>query len=255
MLALISPAKKLMFEEKNDSLPITDPVFVKDANALAMTAKKLTRTDLKQMMKISDNLAELNWHRFQSFAAEPEKDAVKQAALAFAGDTYAGLDAESLDADDMKFAQDHLRILSGLYGLLKPLDAIQPYRLEMGRRIKTRRGENLYDYWGDRISNELDKELKAQESKVVINLASGEYIKAVAKKALKAPMIDMVFKQKNANEYRIIGLMAKRARGAMARYMIKHRIEEPEELKAFDAEGYRFRPSMSNDTSWVFTQE
>ena len=254
MLAIISPAKKLKFETSDPALVSSEPDFTKETAQLISVARKLTRADLRQMMKISDKLADLNYQRFQTFSKSPGEDDTKQAIMAFAGDTYTGLDADSLDKKDLAFAQNNLRILSGLYGLLKPHDLIQPYRLEMGRKLKTKRGETIYAFWGDRIAKALDTQLSGHKHPVVINLASNEYFKAANTKALKARIINMVFKEKKADQYKIIGLFAKRARGAMARYMITNRIENPLDLKSFSADGYKHQPAMSDEDNWVFTR-
>ena len=254
MLALISPAKKLTFDTRDPSQKSTDPIFLKDTLELSKVTSKLSRADLRQMMKISDKLADLNYQRFQNFKENPIEGETKQAILAFAGDTYTGLDAPTLVSNDLKFAQDHLRILSGFYGLLRPLDMIQPYRLEMGRKLRTKRGETLYEFWGDKLANAIDEQLKGHKKATVINLASNEYFKAISGKTLKAPIINMIFKEEKAGQYKVIGLFAKRARGAMARYMIKNRIETPEDLKSFVKDGYTYQPSMSNDRDWVFTR-
>ena len=255
MLAIISPAKKLKFETRDPSLDSSQPVFPKDTDQLISVARKLTRADLRQMMKISDNLADLNFQRFQTFSKSPNENETKQAVMAFAGDTYTGLEADTLTKKDLAFAQNNLLILSGLYGLLKPHDLIQPYRLEMGRKLKTKRGETIYAFWGDRIAKQLDHQLEGHKQPIIINLASNEYFKAAKTKALKARVINMVFKEQKGDEFKIIGLFAKRARGAMARYMIQNRIENPEKLKAFAQNGYKHRPAMSNDDHWVFTRK
>lgn len=254
MLAIISPAKKLKFETRDLALASSEPDFLGETNQLITVARTLTRADLRHMMKISDNLADLNYQRFQSFSKTPSETETKQAVMAFAGDTYTGLDANNFDKKDLTFAQGHLRILSGLYGLLKPLDLIQPYRLEMGRKLKTKRGETLYAFWGDRISNALDEQLAGHKHPVVINLASNEYFKVAKTKALQARIINMIFKEKKADQYKIIGLFAKRARGMMARYMIKNRIEDPQNFKSFSQDGYTYQPSMSEGNNWVFTR-
>ncbi len=255
MLAIISPAKKLKFETRDSALVASQPVFPKDTNQLIAVARKLTRADLRQMMKISDKLADLNYQRFQTFRKSPNENETKQAVMAFAGDTYTGLEAETLSKKDLVFAQNNLLILSGLYGLLKPHDLIQPYRLEMGRKLKTKRGETIYAFWGDRIAKQLDKQLKGHKHPIIINLASNEYFKAAKTKALKSRVINMVFKEQKGDDLKIIGLFAKRARGAMARYMIQHRIERPDDLKKFAQDGYRHRPAMSDDDHWVFTRK
>jgi len=254
MLAIISPAKKLDFE----SDPITDahtqPILIKDAEKLAKKAKTLTRSDLKAMMGISDNLADLNYRRFQDFKPPFDLANARQAALSFAGDTYVGLDAPSLKKKDLEYAQDHLRILSGLYGLLRPLDLIQPYRLEMGTKFAMNGSEDLYDFWDTRITDAINAATEGQKSRRVINLASNEYAKSVKKDRLAGGMITPAFKEVKNGTARVLGLFAKRARGMMARYMIENRIETEDGLKAFDAGGYTFQPAQSDDTTWVFTR-
>ncbi len=255
MLAVVSPAKKLDFSRPAIAVESSTPVFEKHANELATVAKKLTRADLRQLMKLSENLADLNYDRFQRYTPTPTRDVTKQAALAFAGDTYTGLDAATLDEDDLKFAQNNFRILSGLYGLLRPLDAIQPYRLEMGRRLKNPKGEDLYDFWGSDVAKALDQQLADHKSTTVINLASNEYFKVIDRKALKATVLNMVFKQERDGELKIISFFAKKARGAMARYVIKNRLVEPEGLKDFTADGYTYQPAHSTDSDWLFTRK
>lgn len=255
MLAVVSPAKKLNFDSVQIPLKGSNPVFRDKANELAAIAKKLTRSDLRQLMKLSESLADLNHERFQKFSGSPSEEMTKQAAFAFAGDTYTGLDAASLDVKDLAFAQDHFRILSGLYGLLRPLDRIQPYRLEMGRKLTNPKGEDLYDFWGSEISKALDGQLTGHKSKTVIRLASNEYAKAIDRKVLKADIIDVDFKEEREDQLKIIGIFAKRARGSMARFMIQNRVETPEGLKDFSADGYRFAPQLSTDSKYVFTRK
>ena len=254
MLAVISPAKALDFDRPTNGLDKSEPIFIDDTRKLAKTARRLSRRKLSQMMDISADLADLNWHRFQAFEAEPSAEAVKPAALAFNGDTYRGLDAPTLSHDDMDYAQDHLRILSGLYGLLRPLDVIQPYRLEMGVKIHTRRGETLYDFWGDRISKALNKASEEHDDRTLINLASAEYFKAVKPKKLAGPVLTMAFKEESDGMTKMIGFLAKQARGMMARYMVQNRIDRPDGLKDFDGGGYRYQPALSSDNEWVFTR-
>lgn len=255
MLALISPAKKLNFER--DQLPElhTDPAFKKDTKELLKTAKEQTAADLKRLMKISDDLSELNYQRFQSLKFPFTPENAKQAAFAFNGDTYAGLEIATLNETELDYAQNHVRILSGLYGILKPLDLIQPYRLEMGTRMANSRGENLYDFWGDLLAKGLNKELKDHTSQVIINLASNEYFKAIDKKTLKFPVITPVFKEVKNGEAKVIGFSAKRARGMMAKYMSQHNIENPEDLKKFAEAGYQFMPKLSNDKEFHFHRD
>lgn len=254
MLAIVSPAKKLDFSALQKPLPHSKPDFADDAQALVKTARRLSRAKLRRLMKLSESLAEVNYQRFQNHAPLETPDNAKQAALAFAGDTYMGLDSASLDDDDLQFAQSHLRILSGLYGLLRPLDLIQPYRLEMKSRLATRRGKTLYDFWGDRLALALDSQLAGHKSPVLVNLASNEYFKALPRKHLSARVITPAFKEASNGHAKVIGFFAKRARGAMARYMIQNRLESPEDLKGFDADGYSYRNELSDADNWVFTR-
>ena len=252
MLALLSPAKKLNFDRDNVPKAHTELQFKSDISELLKTAKSQKSSDLKRLMKISDDLSELNFQRFQSMSFPFTPDNAKQAAYAFNGDTYSGLDIATLEKDDVAFAQEHVRILSGLYGLVRPLDLIQPYRLEMGTRITNTRGKNLYDFWNEKIAMALNAELKTHKSPVIINLASTEYFKAVQKKALEYPVITPVFKEIKGNEAKVIGFSAKRARGMMARYISLNRIDNPEDLKRFDLAGYKFMPNLSTETELQF---
>jgi hypothetical protein len=203
-------------------------------------------------MGLSDDLARLNRDRFKVFANDPAPDATKPAALAFNGDTYQGLEARTLTEDDLAWAQDHLCILSGLYGLLRPLDAIQPYRLEMGSRLKTRRGRSLYDYWGDTIAKALNAQAASQDTDTLINCASQEYFGAADRKALKLRVITPTFMELKDNKPRIVSFFAKRARGAMARYVIEKRLRSAEDIKGFSAGGYSFDADLSEGDKWVF---
>ncbi len=254
MLALVSPAKKLDFSTLDRPLAHTEPAFAGDTGKLVKAARRLGRGKLQRLMKLSDSLGELNYRRFRDFAEEATPHNAKQAALAFAGDTYAGLDAASLDADDLAYAQGHLRILSGLYGLLRPLDLIQPYRLEMGSRLGTRRGADLYGFWGDKLARAIDTEVADHPSPVVVYLASAEDFKAAQAESLRARVVTPVFKEEKNGMARVIGFVAKRARGAMARRMITNRIEAPDELKSFTGGGYRYRDQLSDAHTWVFTR-
>jgi len=251
MLAVLSPAKSLDFTPAPEGIANTFPDFQDDANRLTRIAKKLSVEDLRKLMKISEDLAQLNVNRFKSFEKTSTDENSKQAALAFTGDTYQGLQAWGFDADDFTYAQDHLRILSGLYGLLRPLDRMQPYRLEMGSRLENKAGKSLYAYWGDRLAKTLDQ---IAQGGTVINLASNEYFKAAGTKALKSPVITPEFREERGNELKMIGFYAKRARGSMARYMIENRVDQPEGLKDFDTDGYGFRADLSGETKWVFTR-
>ena len=250
MLIVVSPAKKLEMDPVENVQP-TRPIFQAQADELAGVAQGLSVSDLRKLMHISENLAKLNADRFSDFGKMLEKPA----ALAFAGDTYQGLEAASLDTDEMAWAQNHLRILSGLYGVLRPLDAIQPYRLEMGSRLKTSKGKTLYEYWGGQISLALNAQADQVKTDILINCASQEYFGAVDPKALNLRVITPVFMEEKAGTAKIVSFFAKKARGAMARYIIQHRLKDPEALKDFDSGGYRFRPDMSQDDKWVFLRD
>ena len=254
MLVVISPAKRLDWAERD--VPVTQPDFQKDAVRLAKTARNLTLGNLKGLMDLSDDLARLNRDRFRSFETEPDTLATRPAALAFAGDTYQGLEATSLDADELAWAQDHLRILSGLYGVLRPLDAIQPYRLEMGSRLKTRRGTSLYDYWGDQLSKTLNRQAKAMGTSFLVNCASQEYFGAVDPKTLALQVVTPVFMEEkgDGNAPKIVSFFAKKARGAMARFIVQNRLVDAEGLKEFDLGGYAYKPALSTQENPVFVR-
>ncbi|KQY64974.1 MULTISPECIES: peroxide stress protein YaaA [unclassified Brevundimonas] len=252
MLIVLSPAKRLDFTEPHPDLPASERRFLDDTANLSRTARARTVAELRRLMNISDDLARLNRERFQAFDAGSTGGV--QAAFAFAGDVYEGLKARELDQPSLVWAQDHLRILSGFYGLLRPLDRIQPYRLEMGARLKTRRGSSLYDFWGDRLSKQLNADAEGQADPTLINLASQEYFGAVDARALKLPVVTPHFRESKDGESRIISFFAKKARGGMARFAIDERIERPQDLKAFDRDGYRFDKAASSDTDWIFTR-
>ena len=252
MLIVLSPAKRLDFTEADPALPASERRFLEDTASLARTARARSVSELRQLMSISDDLARLNRERFQAF--DPDSLDGVQAVFAFAGDVYEGLGARELDAASLVWAQDHVRILSGLYGLLRPLDRIQPYRLEMGTRLKTRRGSSLYDFWGDRISACLNADAAGQGRRAVVNLASQEYFGAVDARALKLPVVTPQFRESKDGESRIISFFAKKARGSMTRFAIDERIDRAEDLKAFDRDGYRFDKAASSETEWIFTR-
>ena len=253
MLTVISPAKSLDMEPV--AIQATQPEWQDDAVRLAKTMRGQTLTQLKSLMGISDDLARLNRERFKAFAAEPLAEAVKPAALAFNGDTYQGLEAKTLDDADLKYAQDHLRILSGLYGLLRPLDAIQPYRLEMGSRLKTRRGKSLYDYWGDQIAKALNAQAAAVGTDTLINCASQEYFGAADRKALKLKVVTPQFMEVKDGKPRIVSFFAKRARGAMARFVVTERAKTVEEIMQFSTGGYAYDEDLSESDKPVFTRD
>ena len=253
MLTIISPAKALDFSPVANGLDATQPRFVDDTASLMQTCKTLEASDLRKLMSLSDSLAQLNHARFQEMSLPLTEENAKPCVLAFQGDVYKGLDASSLKSGELEWAQGRLRILSGLYGLLRPLDLIQPYRLEMGTKLTNSRGANLYEFWGDRLANALNDE-DADPEAPVLNLASQEYAKAVPRKSLKRPVVVADFKEERNGELKTIGLVAKRARGLMARYVIRNRVENAEDLKDFDDEGYGFRPELSSEDKLVFSR-
>lgn len=250
MLLVLSPAKALDFTPVEARAPLTTPQMTRDIAELAKVTRRLTARDLKGLMSLSDNLASLNRERFQAF--DPACDDGLQAAFAFNGDVYMGLQARTLDRAGLDWAQDHVRILSGLYGVLRPLDAIQPYRLEMGVRLKTRRGSSLYDFWGDRIAKALNEAAAGHADRTLVNVASGEYFGAVDRRALKLPVINVRFLEERDGQARIVSFFAKKARGLMARYAIDQRLDRAEGLKDFSLGGYSFQPSLSKNEEWTF---
>lgn len=255
MIVLLSPAKNLNFDPVPDAPKATKPALLKDMAEIAAIAKTLSARDLKRLMGISDKLAELNRERFQALRTSGRIPHTKQAALAFNGDVYLGLDANTFSADDLAFAQQHVRILSGLYGLLRPLDAIQPYRLEMGTRLKNPRGGDLYAFWKEQVAKEITRAARGHDDPTVVNLASNEYFKAVDVKALDLPVITAVFKEEKNGAFRSLMYYAKRARGLMARWIVRNRITHTDELKRFDGGGYRLNPELSGSAEWVFARK
>ncbi|MEZ4990417.1 MAG: peroxide stress protein YaaA [Saprospiraceae bacterium] len=250
MLILISPAKTLDFESPVTTKMTSEPYFTAEPDRLSKKMRSFSRKKLGELMNISPELAALNVERFQQWTPEPETEDTRQAVLAFSGEVFRGLKADEMSEADLAYAQDHLRILSGLYGLLRPLDRIQPYRLEMGTRLKYYNYKNLYEFWGDKITDRIKEEL--DESKVIVNLASNEYFKSVRTDQLKARIITPVFKDFSNGEYKILMTYAKNARGAMANFIIKHRITDPEHLKGFDGNGYVFDADQSDENNLVF---
>jgi len=253
MLVVISPAKSLDMTPVD--APVTTPDYLDDALRLTKTARNLTLTQLKGLMSISDDLARLNRDRFKAFAAEPAADQTKAAAFMFDGDTYQGLEAATLDDAALSWAQDHLRILSGLYGLLRPLDAIQPYRLEMGSRLKTRRGKSLYDYWGDALAKGLNAQAQAMGTSTLVNCASQEYFGAADRKALKLRVITPQFMEVKDDKPRIVSFFAKRARGAIARFIVENAMTDPADLLRFGAGGYAHDADLSTPDKPVFLRD
>ena len=255
MLIVISPAKKLDYETPSKTSVFTTPDYMSDAKQLIQRLRDFSALDLAELMKLSMKLAELNFDRYEAWKPKCTEKNAKQALLAFQGDVYQGMDAASFNAADFKFVQSHLRILSGLYGLLRPLDLMQPYRLEMGTKLDTDRGKNLYEFWGSIITEGLNKQLKKIKSDTLINLASNEYFKSVKPKELDAQIITPAFKEYKNGDYKMIGIYAKRARGLMSRYAIKNKLNDPNDLKDFDDEGYRFNSKLSKGNNWVFTRK
>ncbi len=249
MIILLSPSKGQNFEP-NPYQEYSKPALLKESKVLASELKAYQPTQLAQLMSISDNLAELNYERFQSFKTPFKLGTAKQAALAFKGDVYAGLDAETLSDKELQRAQQHIRILSGLYGYLKPLDLILPYRLEMKTKLVNPQGENLYQFWDMKITNLINKELKKND--FVVNLASNEYYKAVKPKQLKSPVLNINFKDSKDGKTRMISFYAKKARGQMAREIIKQGVTEINDIKALQFDGYRYRDDLSVENNWVF---
>lgn len=252
MLAVLSPAKNLDYESDYLAVEATQPRLLDEAETLVQRCRELTPQQLGSLMKISDKLAGLNAARFTEWSLPFTEDNARPAIYAFNGDVYAGLDAESMTHDDVRSAQQQLRILSGLYGLLRPLDLMQPYRLEMGTKLDNERGKNLYEFWGNEITELLNADLAQTDSDVLVNLASNEYFSSVNKKALKAQLVTPVFKDEKNGQFKVISFYAKKARGLMARFMVNQKPNSVSDLKAFDYAGYRFSASESSDKELVF---
>jgi uncharacterized protein len=255
MLIVISPAKTLDFETSPITKVHTQPEFLKDSRQLISELKKLAPHEVSSLMKISDKLGTLNYMRFNDWKTPFTLNNAKQALLAFKGDVYTGIDAETFSKQDFKFAQGHLRILSGLYGVLRPLDLIQAYRLEMGSRFENKKGKDLYEFWNTKITDQINKDIKASKSKTLINLASNEYFKSIQANDINAEIIVPVFKDYSKGQYKIISFFAKKARGLMSAYIIKNRLKDPEAIKAFNVDGYKFYKSESSETNWVFQRK
>lgn len=254
MLMVISPAKTLDYAGR-DYANFTVPAQLEQTQQLAQQLSAYTPSQLSALMKISDKLAQLNQQRYQNFQTPFTPANAKQALLVFKGDVYKGMNVETYDDEDLSFAQAHLRILSGLYGILRPLDLIQPYRLEMGTKLATAKGKNLYEFWGEQISTIINAELADQPAPYLVNLASNEYFKSVDRKTLKARILNIAFKENKAGVYKVIAIHAKRARGLMVDFVVRNRIQNIEALKGFDTEGYTFRESLSEADNWVFCRD
>ena len=255
MHIIISPAKTIDIKSKVPVGRYTEIRFPKETNKLAKILKGKTRDDLKMLMGISDSLARLNYDRYRNWHYPYSPEEGRQALFAFKGDVYAGLDAYNLTEDAIDFAQGHLSILSGLYGLLRPLDLILPYRLEMGTKLENPAGNNLYKYWGDKITNLLNEDLKGNSSGILVNLASNEYFKSINKNKLNARIVTPIFKNSKNGEYKVISIYAKKARGLMTRYIIQNGITDPDDLLGFNEDGYYFNSTFSTDNELIFTRE
>ena len=255
MLTVLSPAKTLDYETAPITQSATLPRFMDQSALLVEDVRGLNPDDIGALMGVSEQIAHLNHERFMNWQSESTSDNAKQAVLAFKGDVYTGLQAETLSEDDLDFAQTRLRILSGLYGLLRPLDLMQPYRLEMGLKFTNQRGKNLYEFWGEQLTDTLNADLVSAKTEVLINLASNEYFKAVKPKLLNADIITPQFKDLKNGQYKMISFFAKKARGLMARYIIDNRITEPEALKSFSEAGYYYSDEQSQGDQWVFLRD
>jgi cytoplasmic iron level regulating protein YaaA (DUF328/UPF0246 family) len=254
MITIISPAKSLNFNEPAPCEQFTTPDLLNHSKQLITQLKRLKKAELMELMSLSESLADINMNRYKSFRLPFTLDNAKQALFAFTGDVYQHMRINTYDAEKLQFAQDHLRILSGLYGYLRPLDLIQAYRLEMKTPLKTKRGDNLYQFWDRRITQALNKELKTHDSPAIINLASKEYTRVVDFKSIKASVINIEFKEVENGNARVIAIFAKWARGMMADYIIQNNLDKPEQLKTFDLSEYKFSKKDSGDSNWVFTR-
>lgn len=254
MITILSPTKSLNFTEKLEVEKFSQPVFQKESQEIMNTCKQLSENEIKKLMNISNKLLETTYARIHSWQNSFDSQNSRQAMLSYSGEVFNGLQAQTLSIKDLEFAQNHVRILSGLHGILHPLDLIQPYRLEMQTKLEIGKYKNLYQFWGDKILNSINEELENHKTKVLINLASNEYSKAVNLKKIKGKIITPVFKELKGNELKLITIYAKKARGLMTRFIIENRIDNPEYLKAFDTEGYLFSENYSNEKEWVFVR-
>jgi cytoplasmic iron level regulating protein YaaA (DUF328/UPF0246 family) len=254
MITVISPAKKLDFDSPTPKVDVTKPEFLTQSRQLNKILREYPELDLMELMNISKNIADLNVERNKQWKTPFTINNAKPAILAFKGDVYQSLDATTLKTADFKFCQKHLRILSGLYGLLRPFDLMQAYRLEMGTKLQNNQGKNLYEFWGERLTCKINEELSSHRSNTLINLASNEYFKAIKPRLIDGEVITPAFKEKKNGSYKMVGIFAKKARGLMSRYMIKNRIDKAEDLKTFDLDGYQYNNKLSTDINWVFTR-
>lgn len=254
MITLLSPAKTLDFESSIQTSVASIPIFSKEPEQLIKKLRSLSRQNIADLMHLSEKLTDLNYQRYKMWSPNPEKDLVRQAALMFKGEVYVGLDAYTFTEQDIAFAQDSLRILSGLYGYLKPMDQIQAYRLEMGTKLQVRKANNLYAFWGDKIAKAINQELSDHTHKALVNLASNEYFKAANAKKINYEIITPVFKDFKNDKFKVISFFAKKARGLMASWMVRNRISDPKDLILFNQDGYSYNDLMSTDKEMVFTR-
>ena len=252
MLITLSPSKGQDFDSPLAFSKHSKPVQLADSEVLIKELRKVNSKQLQNLMSVSEKIADLNVDRYRTFSVPFNRSNARQAIFAFKGDVYGGIEVENFDAEDLAYAQDHVRILSGLYGCLRPLDLIQPYRLEMKTKLGNPRGDNLYQFWGESITNNLNKALKKQQEPVIVNLASNEYFKAVKPASLDGELLNINFKETKNGKTRIIATFAKRARGMMTDFIVRNRIESPAGLKKFRREGYRFSRELSDDKQWTF---
>jgi len=255
MLIVVSPAKSLDFETPAKTRKFTEPEYLEESTQLVSQLRKLSPDDFSELMHISSKLGELNHHRYANWHTPFDLKNAKQAIFAFKGDVYIGLEAEQFSAADLNFAQKHLRILSGLYGLLRPLDLMQPYRLEMGSRFKNKKGKNLYEFWDNKLTQNINEILSSEKKPILLNLASNEYFSSIKPKELNAEIITPVFKDYSSGKYRVLSFFAKKARGSMTAYIIKNRIKSTAKLKDFDIDGYRYCEAESTESRLIFLRK
>jgi hypothetical protein len=255
MLILLSPSKTLDYDSDLPEVETSKPIFAEQTFALIKILKQQSSQDLQNLMGISEKLSQLNYERYQKFDKKyPQKNS-RACIFAFKGDVYDGLDVESLDKKAIERTNQHVRILSGLYGLLKPFDLLQPYRLEMGTKLANQKGKNLYEFWGELLTNQLNEEIEENGHAAVINLASNEYFKAVQPKKLNAPLITPTFKELKGNQYKVIGIHAKKARGMMTRHLMQQKNPTVDDIKRFSETGYRFNELLSSESELIFTRK
>ena len=254
MIIILNSSKTMDFETPAPISKHSAPLFSDDSNSLVKTLSRLSLAQFSKLMGVSEKLAKLNVNRYKNWQTSPSGSVAKQSLLAFKGDIYAAIDVENYGMQEFNFAQKHLRILSGLYGILRPLDLIQPYRLEMATKLPNKRGKGLYAFWGNRITEALDAALKREKSGILINLASVEYFKSIKANLLNATVITPVFKECRDSSYRVVAIYAKKARGLMCDYIIRNHLTETRDLKSFDLEGYRYNKELSSEVEWVFAR-